>query len=425
MNPVIHTPSLKAPTLSAAMVVQALGAILAYSSQIALANLLGVSEFGIYSAAVSATLIVSLLATAGTTNAAMRLVPQALRNNGVGDTSRSLIGSAAVVTLTGAICAAGLGYWIALTFLGATPRLAASTAGVIAASTLVHFGSDLGRAVGRSITTYGSAVAVRPAVLLVLIGLAAWFGLASDAATAMWFLVAATLVCFAVQLFALVDSVGVSSLRPHRPSFAFLRRGLPFSVTATLTLALTQIDLLIVAAVLPSDEVGVYAASARVAAGIGLAAVAVNSVLAPTVASADLPTEAAHMTAVIRRAARWSLTGAAALGLPIIAFAPFVLDLFGSGFAGGKWALIALTLGQLGATACGPAGVLLMFSDQEHVAIGLFICMVVLSAAAAATGAHLLGPVGAAIGSAVAMTTGGAVAAVLARRYTGVRTLPW
>jgi O-antigen/teichoic acid export membrane protein len=408
--------------IGSSILVQLAGGGLAYVSQLVLARWLSAAAFGSYSVQIATVTIVALVSTAGSSGAALRFIPAALRDGDRHEVDQQ-VGSTLGTCVAGGVAVGALTI-IAALIVGAGDAPATAMGCLVLLTALVTFGSDVGRAVGRNITTYGSSVVVRPLVAILAVGGLAAAGHSGTETTGLWIACGASSTAVTIQLMAIRPRVtSWSALRPRVPSPDLLRRSAPFLLGAGLSLLLSQIDLLAVAAVLPERETGVYAAAARLAAGMTLVPVAVNAVLTPRVAASADGRGTRVLRLAVRQAARWAAVGSFAVGLPLVLLPGQVLGLFGDGFSTGRWALVAIVLGQLASAACGPSGVVLMYTGRERLALTASALVVIASALACVLGAVVGGLDGAGLASGLMLAANGMAGAYLCWRFARIRTL--
>lgn len=408
---------------SSALAIQALGAALAYGSQLVLARTLGTDGFGAYSAAVSSCLIISMLATLGTPAASMRHVPKLLRANDALAAARHLSTVLTICTTSGTVVAlttAAVG--ASLFDLPVTSSCAIFI--LVLAGTLVSFGSDSGRAVGRHVTTYGAAIVMRPAIIAVgVMTLATSTTVEPPVALAVSGL--AGVACFTVQAHSIRSAIAPQRLRIARFDHRWLTDGLPYLTSGLLALLLTQIDVIVVALLLTPHEAGVYAAGSRLAASVALATVAVNTVLAPRIGGLSLPRDRKAVRTHVRSAARWGFAGSLLIAIPLVALGPLVLKWFGDDFTRAIVPLTVLAVANVARAALGPVGVLLMYSDHRAAALCLSAFGVTVATLGVTVGAVSFGVTGAAVGVAVALVGAGLAGVPLSIRRTGVSPTVW
>ncbi|WP_162141385.1 oligosaccharide flippase family protein [Smaragdicoccus niigatensis] len=410
-------------TFGPAIIVQFTGAVAAYGSQIVLARWLGVAQFGTFSALFAIATISGLIATFGLTGAASRFVPVALRDDDLAAARRysgaalfgCIVGGAVVGTITG--CATLVIYRTSI-------PTAVLLALLVIAIAVVNFGSDVGRAAGRNISTYGASITLRPAVLIAAVTVAGLAGWVADVPRALALSVAAALIVVVVQLVSLSSAIGVAAVVPRVPTGAWARRAPMWLLFSALGLIATQIDLLVVVAVLPPHEAGIYAAVSKLALAVAIASVAINTVLAPKVASAS-DGQREEMGALVRTAGRRVLLVGTLVAAPFILTPVLVLSAFGPEFTVGWPELVIMALGQVAVLAFGQGGTVLVYQDREHIAVLCTLIGAIAVGLGALVGAWTGGLLFAAIGRSLAVMAAALLTALAAKKLAGVRPFTW
>ncbi len=152
---------------------------------------------------------------------------------------------------------------------------------------------------------------------------------------------------------------------------AWTTGGLALLATSITTIMMTNLDILMIGALSPPEEVGRYRAASR---GVDLILIATGvaiQVMGPMLAKAIAEGHGGQARGLIMRA---SVTMAGA-GLPIClglwVGAEFYLGLFGPDFTPAATAMRILVAGQVIAILCGPAGMALVMSRRERIVLVL------------------------------------------------------
>lgn len=400
---------------------QAVGAGLALASQIVIARSIGVSGYGRYGVWVTVALVAGLVATGGEPARVLGLLSRA-GSRADGRQVRDLTGGAwRAVTLgaagTGGAVAAGTGVgtgdW----------RIAFAVALVTAGTAALHFGNEVGRGLGLNSAVYGSSIILRPLLLIVTVLVATSTDYVEmSLTTALWGTALATWAAFAVQWAVLRRRRGLR-LDLDRPTGWSWSGSAPFLVTALFALLLSNADVLAVALVFTSSEVGSYLVAVRLAAPISLVAVAVSVVITPRLAALGVEGQSRESMSRLAGFAAAASTGVSAgVALGLAALSPWLIGAFGEGTHCADTALFCLLGGQLLRTAAGPAGTVLLYCGERRLAMATSAFGVALVAAGALAGAISAGVAGAGAGVAFGLASGGWLGAWAVHRRLGVRT---
>lgn len=146
-------------------------------------------------------------------------------------------------------------------------------------------------------------------------------------------------------------------------------------------------DILILGALRPVEEVGIYGVAKRLAMTISFVLIAVNNIASPKFAALHHRGDHAALAQVAVHSARLTLLVAGPVLLALMLFSSFFMGLFGRGFEAGASVLVVLALGQLVNVATGSVGQLLAMTGHEkllrNITIGstimsLILCLVLV-----------------------------------------------
>jgi len=144
----------------------------------------------------------------------------------------------------------------------------------------------------------------------------------------------------------------------------------PRAVSGLIQVALQRLDVVIVAAILGAGPSALYVVSTRllVLGAFGIQAIAMA--IQPQVASHHVRGDAAAVRQLYRTATTWLILMTWPLYLVGIVFAPTALQVFGPGYAAGRWVLVILAGATLLSTACGVVDVMLNMAGKSSWILG-------------------------------------------------------
>ncbi|MDX8389643.1 MAG: oligosaccharide flippase family protein [Mariprofundaceae bacterium] len=172
-----------------------------------------------------------------------------------------------------------------------------------------------------------------------------------------------------------------------------------------------------------SDEIGIYSASLRFALLTSFIVIAFNSVLAPKFASLIRDNEKSMVQELARNSAVLMLLAALPLLVVFIFFPEYTLQLFGDEFEKGGRVLVILALAQMVNVGMGPAGLLLMMGGHERVMRKLSLYTWIISAGAGLLLIPLYGAIGAACSAFIGIVLLNILAVLGVRKYMGISLL--
>ena len=373
----------------ASLGLRGLGMGLQFAISVLSARLLGVEGFGVYTYAFVWVTVLGGVAQLGFGPLAAREMPARVAAGDAAGARRYLrfAGGAtalAVLGIAGALAAAqamgaGVPFGWALLALG----VALQAGGMLVGGALAGM--------QRIVTSQMVEVTLRPAIMFA--GLAALFALpaaaaATDARAVYLLAVGASGAALAVAAVLLwramaADLPGAGAAgagagageeaggaAPQGPR-AWTLGALALLATSITTMMMTNLDILMIGALEPPEEVGRYRAASRGVDVILIASGIAIQVMGPMLARALAGGRAGEVRGLITRAAGTM----AAVGLPLCAafllLADEYLRLFGADFVPAETAMRILVAGQAIAILCGPAGMALVMMKRERLVLAL------------------------------------------------------
>ena len=147
---------------------------------------------------------------------------------------------------------------------------------------------------------------------------------------------------------------------------------LPLMFLGGMQIINSKTDILMLGAIAGAKAVGVYTVISRGAQLISFILMAVNSVMAPTIASFYADKKMKQLQRVVTKSARAVLLISFLVAAILVGGSHWFLLLFGSEFTQGQKALAILSIGQLVNAATGSVGLLLTMTGHErHLAISV------------------------------------------------------
>lgn len=344
-------------TSSILMAARVGGTGLGFLIQLALVRLMPPVDYGIYVVAMSLAAVLSIVCAFGMPSVAARFVAAYQE---AGDKSRlagflrssigriagksALIALVAVVTVWSGVVDAS--YQMPLI-------LACLIAPVLAA---MRFGGALSNAARRFYLTYLPDVTLKP--ILLVAGLAGMYLLAYPLTTSNVLLVHLAVVfaaCCVLWVFLRprrqFDLEGVD---PVTDSSTWRRAATPMIFVTLLTSFLADIDILLLSALLPAEQVGIFSVCLRIMLLIEFGIQTVFQMTTPDLAEAKARDEPSMMKAAMRRAQHMTFCFTLAALCGVFLLGEWLLLLFGEGFVIGANALVLLVAGQVVRSAFGP-----------------------------------------------------------------------
>ncbi len=189
-----------------------------------------------------------------------------------------------------------------------------------------------------------------------------------DASTVVAIHVLAIAITFIIGICLLHQTLpkAIGNASPQYQVKKWISSSLPLMFLGAMHLINSRTDILMLGAMRGTEDVGVYVVVSRVTSLIVFILLAVNSALAPNIASLYAEGKIEQLQRIITNSSRIVFFVSLTVAISVIGFSYWVLLLFGSDFTQGQNALIILSIGQLVNAAMGPVGLLLTMSGHER-----------------------------------------------------------
>ena len=353
------------------VVIRVLASAVGFASMVLLARWMGSSEYGLYSFAIAAMILLSYAATLGLPGAAVRFVAQ----YAAAEDWRRVIGfmqASSRVTLA-------FGVLVALLVIGAVlvfkshldPAYVAPTVLALAGVPIVALSivrSEVIRGLGWVALAWGPLQLGQPLSLLAAALIILFVGgqlTATMAVGASIFAYAANLV---VQWGVLHVRLGSRArVEPEMQLRMWLGVARSFLWISLAVLIVLQAGVIMAGIFLMPPDVAVYSAATAAAGFVTLPVYAAAALGAPKFAALHAQQRRPELQALYANITRWMMGPSIAIAFGYVIFGSMVLRLFGPGFEQGYPALLMLTFGLLSGALVGPAANLLTMTGHQSV----------------------------------------------------------
>lgn len=364
------------------LTIRVLGIGVAFLTQVVLARLLGVDEYGIYAYALSWLTVLAMLGAVGVDHSTLRFVGQYKGREDwilLRGFLRWSFGSAFIVSIVTTVVAVSV-------LIAIGPSLSPSHKSTYLVACLLipimvqlQIGSGTIRAFRKIARAQIPADLVRPILIVALLGVTYW---ALDrevlATTAMGATLAASAVALGVIIFFLRSIVreSVPRARAEYRSFEWLAVSFPLLILNGSYLLLSQTDILMIGALLDTTEAGIYSAASRLAMLLPLGLATVNAIAAPMIAEFHATNDRRKLQRTLTVAAWCALGLAFPLAVVILFAGDWLLALYGQEFRAAYFALLILAGGQVVNTITGPVGFVMTMTGHQKQAMTILILMI-------------------------------------------------
>lgn len=408
-----------------AFAIRVISAAIAFVSQIILARMMGDFEYGVFVFVWVIAIILGNLSCLGFHTAVIRFLPQ-YRTEGAEEAILGLAATARIFAMVSATLIATTGI-AALYLLGdriqehyVQPLFVAAFALPMIALGDVLDGTA--RANGWPVHALSPTYIVRPLLILGFVGLAIGLGQIADANTAILATLAAAYTTTLAQFLVVTGKLRnrFSSRRIEIHFRTWILVAFPIFLIEGFYFMLTNADVIIVGIYLPPEKVAVYFAAAKTMALVHFVYFAVKAAAAQRFSALVSAGDRTALAGFTRQTTQWTFWPSLIVGGLVVAAGPFLLSLFGPGFADGHIVMVVLFAGILAKSMIGPGEVLLTMAGEQKICAAIYAF-----ALAANLGLNVLlippwGLLGAATATAAAMGVEAILLHVVIRRKLGI-----
>lgn len=410
--------------------VRVTSAAIAYLAQILLARWMGTFEYGIYVFVWTWVLILGSLSGLGFGVISARFVPHHVERGETALLRGYILGSRlagfAAATLV-AVLGVALILWLgpAIDSHYVWPLVLAMIC--LPLFTLTETQDGIARAFDRPGIGLLPPYVLRPVLILVFMVGAHVAGFTDDATTALICAVLATWGTGVVQLVFLHRALGVRvdrGPRAYAPALWF-GAGLPLLVADGAHVLLLNVDVLVLAAFVPPDQVGIYYAVTKTLVLGAFVAFAVGAAVAHRFGEYHSSGDRARLQAFVVKSTAWTFWPTlTAVALMVVLGRPF-LSLFGPAFVEGYPLMLILSAAVLLRASIGPAERMLAVLGEQRMLMHIVLATLVAAVALLVTLVPLFGVLGAALAIALAAVVETVLLAVMTRRRLGLDIGIW
>ncbi|MEQ8309000.1 MAG: lipopolysaccharide biosynthesis protein [Hoeflea sp.] len=408
-----------------AFAIRVISAAIAFVSQIILARMMGDFEYGVFVFVWVIAIILGNLSCLGFHTAVIRFLPQ-YRTEGAEEAILGLAATARIFAMVSATLIATTGI-AALYLLGdriqehyVQPLFVAAFALPMIALGDVLDGTA--RANGWPVHALSPTYIVRPLLILGFVGLAIGLGQIADANTAILATLAAAYTTTLAQFLVVTGKLRnrFSSRRIEIHFRTWILVAFPIFLIEGFYFMLTNADVIIVGIYLPPEKVAVYFAAAKTMALVHFVYFAVKAAAAQRFSALVSAGDKTALAGFTRQTTQWTFWPSLIVGGLVVAAGPFLLSLFGPGFADGHIVMVVLFAGILAKSMIGPGEVLLTMAGEQKICAAIYAFALAANLGLNVLLIPLWGLLGAATATAAAMGVEAILLHVVIRRKLGI-----
>ncbi len=355
---------------SAALAIQILNIGINYTVNVLLARWIGVSDYGIFQYAYTICFVLAFVAGFGTSGAVLRFIPEYTVKQDW-QHLKGIIQSSWIQTLVISVIISGCStIWLVWQNTLFEKNLTSLLLGIWGVPLLALFRlqQDTARALRKIILAFVPYQVVYP---ILLIGISFfWLKVhhSLNSVLVLTFSIGILLILLGIQLLFLnrFFPKEINNVNSAINLRYWLAVSLPLLFLDSSFMILNQTDTLLIGSILGTKFVGIYNAASQTAGCVSIILVAVNAIAAPEFASLYAQGDISGLQRLTSTIAKWMFFPTLAIASSLILFADPVLNVFGEEFVAGKWALVALVLGQLVNVGAGSVGYLLIMTGHQN-----------------------------------------------------------
>jgi len=416
-------------TALVAFAIRVASAVLAYLSQIVMARLLGTYDYGIYVVVWVWLLILGALTSLGFGTSVLRYIPEFIATERPDMLRGMLFGSRVFgVLAASALALAGIaGAWAFGDFIGEHYLVPIYLAAIcLPMMTLIEVQDGIARAFDWIDLALAPPYLVRPLMILVFLGAAAYFAEAS-VTTAMIASILATWATAVGQLVLLERRLGRNVPKGPRTITAmpWIMASLPMFLIEGFFVLLTNTDVIVAGWYLPPEDIAVYFAVVKTLALVHFVYFAVRAASAHKFSQYHAAGDRARLEDFIQDSVRWTFWPSFAVSVAMLLGGRLFLMLFGPEFVDGYPLVFVLVLGVLARASVGPAEALLTMSGQQRLCATIYAMTFALNFALNVLLIPMIGLMGAAIATTIAIGFESIMLFLAARDRLGLHVFVW
>jgi O-antigen/teichoic acid export membrane protein len=353
-------------------IIRVLSAALAYFSQVLLARWMGSSEYGIYVYAWTWVLLLGSMMDFGIAVTAQKLIPEYRGRNQLNLLRGFLFGSRWMtfsVSIVTSCLLAGLVYLL-------SPWIEKDTVGslyvgctILPALVLANTQDGIARSYDWMRLALTPQFIIRQSLIIGFTAGVVAMGAKLDAEAAMKFSSAAVWIAMIAQMVFLNRRLA-KEVEPGPRNYNYtgwLATSLPILLVESFYLLLSYVDILILQAFRPSDEVGIYHAVVKTLALVSFIHYAMSAVTAHRFSEYHVAGDRERLSEYLAHAIKWTFWPSLAATMLLLLFGKPLLWLFGPQFTDGYGVMFVAAIGLIARSAIGPVEKLLNMLGQQNI----------------------------------------------------------
>lgn len=205
-------------------------------------------------------------------------------------------------------------------------------------------------------------------------------------------------------------------------SWKFIQNSFPMMMSSTVLVLLGWMDTFVLGIYSTDDQIGIYGVALKIATLGGFVFQAINSILAPKLATLYAENRKIEFERIVRFATRTNFFATFLILVGIVVLHKWLLGIFGPEFVAGSIVLIILCLGQLASALAGSVGVIMQMTGKQFVYQNIVLIALILNIVLNFTLVPKYGIMGAAYATVLSMATWNFICAMYIKRNLRIQS---
>lgn len=227
---------------------------------------------------------------------------------------------------------------------------------------------------------------------------------------------------FVLSFYLSAKSFQKISLNTVQNTWTFLREALPMMLSSTILVLLGWLDTFVLGIYESVDNIGIYNVALKLATLTSFTLQAINSILAPKLASSHNDGNQEQFHKLIQFTTRLNFFSTLVIVSVILIFREWILSIFGAEFIAGANILVILCIGQLINSMSGSVGVIMQMTGYQKVYQNIVLIALILNIILNFTLIPIYGVMGAAIATVVSISSWNIIGAAYLKRKHNIRS---
>lgn len=227
---------------------------------------------------------------------------------------------------------------------------------------------------------------------------------------------------FILSFILAIRSLKSYSLRSEQNSWKFLKEALPMMLSSTILVLLGWLDTFVLGIYETDDMIGIYNVALKIATITSFALQAINSILAPKLASSQDESDQKQFHKLIHFTTRLNFFTTLIIVVMIILLHKWILNIFGPEFISGSYILIILCIGQLINSMSGSVGIIMQMTGHQKAYQNIVLIALVLNIVLNFTLIPKYSILGAAIATVVSISSWNIIGAIYLKRKLNIES---